>query len=93
MIHDCDKEHSGFSAAEAILARSVTGAYDEEYLPLAQRVMGDMLDYAVNTLDFELNEFYTMFLISGIAAQFEIGNPAFAARKKWMRSSKGSAAA
>lgn len=81
MIHDCDKEHSGFSAAEAILARSVTGAYDEEYLPLAQRVMGDMLDYAVNTLDFELNEFYTMFLISGIAAQFEIGNPAFAAGK------------
>lgn len=81
MIHDCDKEHSGFSAAEAILARSVTGAYDEEYLPLAQRVMGDMLDYAVNTLDFELNDFYTMFLISGMATQFEIGNPAFTAGK------------
>ena len=56
-------------------------AYDEEYLPLAQRVMGDMLDYAVNTLDFELNDFYTMFLISGMAAQFEIGNPAFTAGK------------
>lgn len=81
MIHDYDKEHSGSSAAEAILARSVIGAYDEEYLPLAQRVMGDMLDYAVNTLDFELNDFYTMFLISGMAAQFEIGNPAFTAGK------------
>ena len=56
-------------------------AYDEEYLPLAQRVMGDMLDYAVKTLDFELNDFYTMFLISGMAAQFEIGNPAFTAGK------------
>ena len=81
MIHDYDKEHSGSSAAEAILARSVIGAYDEEYLPLAQRVMGDMLDYAVNTLDFELNDFYTMFLISGMAAQFEMGNPAFTAGK------------
>ena len=27
-------------------------AYDEEYLPLAQRVLGDMLDYAVNTLNY-----------------------------------------
>ena len=56
-------------------------AYDEEYLPLAQRVLGDMLDYAVNTLDFELHDFYTMFLISGMSAQFEIGNPAFVAGK------------
>ena len=28
-----------------------TFAYDEEYVTLAQRVMGDMLDYAVNTLN------------------------------------------
>lgn len=54
-------------------------AYDKEYLPLAQRVLGDMLDYAVNTLDIALGDFYTMFLISGMASQFEIGNPAFVA--------------
>ena len=46
---------------------------------LAQRVMGDMLDYAVNTLNYELQNFYRMFLISGIARQFEIGNPAYVA--------------
>ena len=54
-------------------------AYDEEYVTLAQRVMGDMLDYAVNTLNYELQNFYRMFLISGIARQFEIGNPAYVA--------------
>ena len=26
-------------------------AYDEDYVRLAQRIMGDMLDYAVNTLE------------------------------------------
>ena len=41
--------------------------------------MGDMLDYAVNTLNYELQNFYRMFLISGIARQFEIGNPAYVA--------------
>ena len=56
-----------------------TFAYDEEYVALAQRVMGDMLDYAVNTLNYELQNFYRMFLISGIARQFEIGNPAYVA--------------
>ena len=56
-----------------------TFAYDEEYVTLAQRVMGDMLDYAVNTLNNELQNFYRMFLISGIARQFEIGNPAYVA--------------
>ena len=56
-----------------------TFAYDEEYVTLAQRVMGDMLDYAVNTLNYELQNFYRMFLISGIARQFEIGDPAYVA--------------
>lgn len=56
-----------------------TFAYDEEYVTLAQRVMGDMLDYAVNTLNYELQNFYRMFLISGIARQFEVGNPAYVA--------------
>ena len=56
-------------------------AYDEEYLPLAQRVMGDMLDYAVNTLDYDLTQFYHMFLVSDLARQIAIGNPTFVAGK------------
>ena len=56
-------------------------AYDEEYVMLAQRVMGDMLDYAVNTLDYTLTFFYQMFLVSGMAKQFEAGNPRYVAGK------------
>jgi DNA-binding Xre family transcriptional regulator len=56
-------------------------AYDELYLPLAQRVMGDMLDFSVNTLRVALGEFYRMFLVSGMAHQFEIGNPTYVAGK------------
>ena len=52
-------------------------AYDELYLPLAQRVMGDMLDYAVNTVSLELEVFFSMFLTGGMAHQFENGNPTY----------------
>ena len=56
-------------------------AYDEMYLPLAQRVMGDMYDYAVNTLGMALSAFHEMFIISGMSHQFEIGNPTYVAGK------------
>ncbi len=56
-------------------------AYDEMYLPLAQRVMGDMYDYAVNTLGMELDSFHEMFIMSGVSHQIEIGNPAYVAGK------------
>ena len=59
----------------------MTCSYNELYLPLAQRVMGDMFDYAVNTLSFQLEEFFKMFIISGMAHQFEIGNPTYVAGK------------
>ena len=56
-------------------------AYDEMYLPLAQRVMGDMYDYAVNTLGYEIKTFHDMFLVSGMGHQIEIGNPTYVAGK------------
>lgn len=56
-------------------------AYDELYLHSAQRVMGDMYDFAVNTLKLALNEFHKMFIVSGMAQQFEIGNPVYVAGK------------
>lgn len=55
-------------------------AYHELYLPLAQRVLGDMYDYAVCTLHYQLKEFQKMFLVS-LAKQFEIGNPHYLAGK------------
>lgn len=54
-------------------------SYDVEYLPLAQRVMGDMFDYAVNTLNYSLSKFYMQFIVSGIDKQIEIGNPTYVA--------------
>lgn len=56
-------------------------AYDEMYLPLAQRVMGDMYDYAVNTLGMTLASFHEMFLMSRMNHQIEIGNPTYVAGK------------
>lgn len=54
-------------------------AYDKEYVALAQRVMGDMLDFAVNECEMEADEYFKMFLVSGIAKQFERGNPKYVA--------------
>ena len=56
-------------------------AYSELYLPLAQRVMGDMYDYAVNTIGMKLHEFHKLFMISKMADQFEIGNSTYVAGK------------
>ena len=54
-------------------------AYDELYVRSAQTIMGDMLDFSVNTLNFPLTDFYTYFLISNISRQFGIGNPTYVA--------------
>ncbi|MBQ1547744.1 MAG: XRE family transcriptional regulator, partial [Lachnospiraceae bacterium] len=56
-------------------------AYDELYLPLSQRVMGDMYDYAVNTLSVDIAKYHDMFMVCGMAHQFEIGNPTYVAGK------------
>ena len=43
----------------------------------AQNNLGHMVDFAVNTCDFEINEFFNMFLVSNVCKQFEDGNPAY----------------
>lgn len=54
-------------------------AYSEEYLISAQRIMGDMMDYAVYACEMEADPFFELFLTSGIADQFEHGNPTYVA--------------
>lgn len=54
-------------------------AYDEEYLRLAQRVLGDALDYVVYSCELDADQFFGMFLASGVAEQFENGNPVYVA--------------
>lgn len=52
-------------------------AYADDYLRTAQKVLGDMLDFAVNTCDFDLDQFFAMFLVSDISEQFQEGNPTY----------------
>lgn len=52
-------------------------AYDEDYLYYAQNNLGHMVDFAVNTCDIEINEFFNMFLASNACKQFEDGNPSY----------------
>lgn len=55
--------------------------YYEDYLEHAQKNLGHMFDYAINTLEFDADVFMDMFLVSGIAKQFGRGNPTYVAGK------------
>jgi DNA-binding XRE family transcriptional regulator len=50
-------------------------AYKESYLSHAAKSLGSMLDYAVNDCAMEGGLFLHMFIASGLAGQFERGNP------------------
>lgn len=54
-------------------------AYDESYLADAKDHLGDMFDYAVNTLGMELTEAFERFAYSSVGEMFEKGHPLFLA--------------
>ena len=49
-------------------------SYDEVYIAKAQTALAQMLRYAVEDMRIELNEFWDMFLISGVADLFGKGD-------------------
>lgn len=49
-------------------------AYDEMYVEGAMIRLGDMLEYACLDLDYDPDGFFKMFISSGIARRFEIGD-------------------
>ena len=49
-------------------------AYDRVYLEKARTAMGRMLDFAVYDLKYDIEEFFVLFLGSGVAARFEQGD-------------------
>ena len=53
----------------------VIHAYSDDYLTSAQRILGDMLDFAVNTYDMDIDKFFEMFLVSNVSRQFDMGTP------------------
>ena len=54
-------------------------AYDKDYLYHSQKNFGHMVDFAVNTCDYDIDEFFSIFLASNVCVQFENGNPAYIA--------------
>lgn len=52
-------------------------AYDEDYLYYAQNNLGHMVDFAINTCEYSLDEFFDMFRVSNVCKQFEEGNPSY----------------
>ena len=52
-------------------------AYSELYRDDAMDRLGGMLDFAVNDCAFNIEAFLQRFVISGVAAQFEKGNPRY----------------
>lgn len=54
-------------------------AYAEIYLDDAMNNLGGMFDYAVNDCGYDGEEFLTYFIICGVAAAFERGNPKYVA--------------
>ncbi len=54
-------------------------AYNELYLNDAMQNLGDMIHYAVCDLKFSPDIFFKWFIASGIASQFEKGNPKYIA--------------
>ena len=56
-------------------------AYDKDYLYHSQKNFGHMVDFAVNTCGYDIDEFFNMFLASNVCKQFENGNPAYIAGK------------
>ena len=57
----------------------MTRAYAETYLNDAMNNLGDMFDYAVYDCKYELDDFYSFFLFSGVAEAFGKGNPKYIA--------------
>lgn len=49
-------------------------AYDKVYLDKARTTLARMLDFAVYDLEYDIEDFFAMFINSGIAARFEKGD-------------------
>lgn len=54
-------------------------AYDEDYLAEAKDHLGDMFDYAVNTVGMDIRDIFERFAYSGVGEMFQIGHPLFLA--------------
>ena len=61
------------------MSKMETRAYNEIYLRSAMVALATMMDCGINKFGFSPAVFYRMFLTSGVAGQFEKGNPRYVA--------------
>lgn len=54
-------------------------AYSKLYLEDAQRNFASMFDYAIRGLNYDADDFFSIFISSGVAENFQIGNPKYIA--------------
>ena len=54
-------------------------AYEESYVHDAMCILGEAFEYAQNTCDIALSDFYAMLFVSHVGKQFEKGNPKYVA--------------
>lgn len=52
-------------------------AYNEIYLYDAMKNLAEAFNFAISDCHIKPNEFYDMFLVSGVSKQFEVGNPKY----------------
>ena len=52
-------------------------AYDEKYLDDAMQNLGEAVDYAVNSCGITMENFFDLFIATGIASQFAAGVPKY----------------
>lgn len=55
----------------------MTHAYNKTYLKSAQNNLAEFLDYLINDIHFSSAWVSSLFLVTGVAKQFESGNPAY----------------
>lgn len=55
----------------------MTTAYDETYIDDAMKNLGECFDYVANACQLDLDEFFQLFISSGIAEQFGKGHPKY----------------
>lgn len=58
---------------------TTTPYYDKTYLHDAMENLGSMFDYAINDCHYDAEDFFDLFIASGVAWNIELGNPKFLA--------------
>ena len=50
-------------------------AYPSDYLTSAQRILGDMLDFAVNMCDMDIDDYFELFTILNFKTEIQLTSP------------------